>query len=153
MSNANRSNVFWIPIIVGLVLIIAGLVIPTQGGALTTWWWMDGETTDDYVFDDRYSAIDEYITGDAYNYIIGASLVAGKISGTMTTKAVFIATGVLCACIGWTAMLFNKSADSNNSSNDSGVDKQPQIQSNNESETNPETEVEQAPDTDAESET
>ncbi len=63
---------------------------------------MDGEWTDDYVFDNKYSSIDEYVGGDAYNYIIGASFVAGKTSGAMTSKAICIVGGVICVCLGIT---------------------------------------------------
>ena len=64
--------------------------------------------TDNYVFDDKYTAIDEYVGGDAYNYIIGATLVAGKISGTMITKAIFVVGGTLCLCFGITLKLLQK---------------------------------------------
>ena len=38
--------------------------------------------------------------GDAYNYIIGASLVGAKISGLIMAKAVYTAAGVLVICLG-----------------------------------------------------
>lgn len=96
------------PIIFGVILILAGLLIPVPGGALTTYKGLDGASADGYTFDDRYSAIDEYVGGDAYNFITGASLVAGKISGTMAEKAVFISAGALCLCAGITMRLLAK---------------------------------------------
>ena len=60
------------------------------------------------MLDNKYSASDEYVGGDAYNFIIGASLVAGRISGTMTTKAIMIVSGVLCVTLGLTLMLYFK---------------------------------------------
>ena len=102
------SKAYLCPIIVGVILIIVGIIIQMPGGALTTFELLDGESTEQYVFDNKYSAIDEYVGGDAYNFIIGASLVAGKISGTMTTKAIMIVSGVLCVTLGLTLMLYQK---------------------------------------------
>lgn len=93
-----KMNIY--PIIIGLVLIIIGLILRVPGGALTTYEGLDGAKTEYYTFDDRYSAIDEYVGGDAYNYIIGASLVAGKIAGTIAAKAICMVGGAICVCIG-----------------------------------------------------
>lgn len=106
--NKGQTKAYLCPIIVGIVLIIVGIIIQMPGGALTTFEPLDGESTEQYVFDNKYSAIDEYVGGDAYNFIIGASLVAGKISGTMTTKAIMIVSGVLCVTLGLTLMLYQK---------------------------------------------
>lgn len=108
---AKQNKAYICPIAIGLILILIGLFLPIPGGALTTYEVLDGEKTNFYTFDDRYSAIDEYVGGDAYNYIIGASLVAGKIAGTMTTKAVFIVGGALCLCLGITLALLQKKED------------------------------------------
>lgn len=81
----------------GIILIIAGLIIAVPGDHLTTYESLGGS--------DGYSYIREYVGGDAYNYITGASLVAGHISGTMAMKAIFIAVGVLVACIGLLAFV------------------------------------------------
>lgn len=109
MSKFNKNSkcikAYICPIIIGIVLILIGLFIQIPGGALTTHESLDGNKTGFYNFDDKYTAIDEYVGGDAYNYIIGASLVAGKISGTMTTKAIFIVGGILCLCLGITLLL------------------------------------------------
>lgn len=108
---AKQNKAYICPIAIGLILILIGFFIQIPGGALTTYEILDGEKTSIYTFDDRYSAIDEYVGGDAYNYIIGASLVAGKIAGIMTTKAVFIVGGTLCICLGITLALLQKKED------------------------------------------
>ena len=82
----------------GIILITAGLMIAVPGDYLTTYESLGGK--------DGYSYIREYVGGDAYNYIMGASLVAGHISGTMAMKAVFIAVGALVTCIGLLAFAF-----------------------------------------------
>ena len=105
---AKQYNAYLCPIVVGIILILVGLIIQIPGGALTTYKSLDGYKTENYVFDNKYSSIDEYVGGDAYNYIIGASLVAGKISGAMTAKAVFIVGGSLCLCLGITLMMLQK---------------------------------------------
>ena len=79
-------------------MIAVGLIIAVPGDRLTTYESLGGS--------DGYSYIREYVGGDAYNYIMGASLVAGHISGAMTMKAVFIAVGALVACMGLLAFVF-----------------------------------------------
>ncbi len=106
-----QNKAYLCSIIIGVILVVVGFYIQIPGGALTTYKILDGTTTEYHVFDNKYSSIDEYIGGDAYNYIIGASLVAGKISGTMTTKAIFIVGGVICICFGMTLMLLQKKDD------------------------------------------
>ena len=93
-----RAAIF--PIILGIVFIVIGLFIPVPGGALTTYSWMDGERAETFEFDNRYTAIDEYVGGDAYNYVIGASLVAGKMSGYIAAKATLFVVGAVCVCGG-----------------------------------------------------
>ncbi len=105
---SKRNYAYVCPIIIGVILILVGLLIRIPGGALTTYEILDGEKTEYSIFDDRYSAIDEYVGGDAYNYIIGAALVAGKIAGTMTTKTIYIVGGALCICLGITLGLLQK---------------------------------------------
>ncbi len=97
MENKKRGAALAV-IIVGIALIAVGLIIAVPGDRLTTYESLGGS--------DGYSYIREYVGGDAYNYIMGASLVAGHISGTMTMKAVFIAVGALVACMGLLAFAF-----------------------------------------------
>lgn len=102
------NNAYICPIIIGIILIFIGLITPIPGGALTTYESFNGEVTDDYVFDNKYSSIDEYVGGDAYNYIIGATLVAGKITGAMATQAIYMVGGMLCLCFGITMKMLQK---------------------------------------------
>ena len=97
MENKKRGAALAV-IIVGIALVAVGLIIAVPGDRLTTYESLGGS--------DGYSYIREYVGGDAYNYIMGASLVAGHISGTMTMKAVFIAVGALVACMGLLAFVF-----------------------------------------------
>ena len=97
MENKKRGAALAV-IIVGIALIAVGLIIAVPGDRLTTYESLGGS--------DGYSYIKEYVGGDADNYSMGASLVAGHISGTMTTKAIFIAVGALVACMGLLAFVF-----------------------------------------------
>ena len=92
---------------VGTILIAVGLFIQVPGDHLTTYSALNGK--------DGYSAIEGYVGGDAYNYIIGASLIAGKISGIIAMKSVFIAIGCLIACIGLISIAFVKKETTINS--------------------------------------
>ena len=104
-----KEKPYLCPIFVGIVVMIVGIALRTPGGALTTYASLDGKKADSYYsFDNRYSAIDEYVGGDAYNYIIGASLVAGKTSGMIAAKTIGIVGGVLCMCAGATMMFSQK---------------------------------------------
>lgn len=103
-----QNKAYLCSIIIGISLLLIGLIIQIPGGALTTYESLNGNSTDYHVFDNKYSSIDEYVGGDAYNYIIGATLVAGKIAGIMTTKAIFIVGGAICICFGLTLMFMNK---------------------------------------------
>lgn len=42
-----------------------------------------------------YARIEEYVGGDAYNYIIESGLRGGKIAGAITQRALFLSTGCL----------------------------------------------------------
>ena len=84
--------------VIGLVLLIIGLSIMIPNKELTTYSYPS----------DEYSVIEKYVGGDAYNYIIGASLVGGEIAGAKTQKAVFISMGSLIFVIGMLAYSFSK---------------------------------------------
>ena len=90
-------------IFIGIILFIVGLSIKIPGTELTTFSILDGR--------DNYSAIKEYVGGDAYNYIIGASLVGGRISGVFAMKAIFISVGILIFCAGLICLSFVKKED------------------------------------------
>lgn len=101
------------PIIIGILLVLIGLIIRVPGGALTTYKSLDGESAGSYyAFDNRYSSIDEYVGGDAYNYIIGASLVAGKTAGVIAAKAISMVGGAICFCFGLTLKMMEPEAPS-----------------------------------------
>lgn len=107
------KKTYMCPIIIGILLILIGLIIRVPGGALTTYKSLDGESAGGYyAFDDRYSSIDEYVGGDAYNYIIGASLVAGKTAGVIAAKAISIVGGAICFCFGLTLKMMEPEAPS-----------------------------------------
>lgn len=115
-----KKKAFICPIVFGIIMIIIGFCIQIPGGVLTTYSSLDGEKDEEsyYSFDNKYSAIDEYVGGDAYNYEIGASLVAGKTAGAMTSRSIFIVGGLMCICVGITLMMMQnekKIALNNNS--------------------------------------
>ena len=83
-------------LLAGVALLIVGLTLQVPGTYLTTYASLDGAAIDG----DTASSIREYVGGDAYNYIIGASLVGAKISGLIMAKAVYTAAGVLLICLG-----------------------------------------------------
>ena len=85
-------------IVIGAILFIVGLFTQIPSKELTTY----------ELLDDKYSVIEEYVGGDAYNYIIGASLVGGEIAGAKTQKAVFISVGLLIICLGLCSLAFSK---------------------------------------------
>lgn len=107
MKKKNKAYLYLM--IIGIVLVVIGVFAQVPGGALTTYETLDGDLTDGYAFDNKYSTIDEYVGGDAYNYIIGATLVSGKIAGMMIVKAIFIASGLMSMGFGLTLKtLFKK---------------------------------------------
>ena len=85
-------------IVIGAILFIVGLFTQIPSKELTTY----------ESLEDKYSVIEEYVGGDAYNYIIGASLVGGEIAGAKTQKAVFISVGLLIICLGLCSFIFGK---------------------------------------------
>ncbi len=85
-------------IVLGAILFIVGLFTQIPSKELTTY----------EALDDKYSVIEEYVGGDAYNYMIGASLVGGEIAGAKTQKAVFISVGLLIICLGLCLFVFAK---------------------------------------------
>ncbi len=76
-----KSAIFLL-MIAGLILFIVGITLKVPTDHLT------------YYSYDSASHIDQYVGGDAYNYIIGANLVGAKITGVMIQKAIFIVAGL-----------------------------------------------------------
>lgn len=93
-----KKTISVLVMVIGLVLFIVGLFIKIPSKELTTY----------SSLSDKYSVIEEYVGGDAYNYIIGASLVGGEIAGAKAQKAVFISMGSLIFVIGLLAYSFSK---------------------------------------------
>ncbi len=94
-------------LIVGIVLVSVGASMTIPGDILTTYEALDGvENTGSYFIGDRYSTINEYVGGDAYNYIIGSSIVSGKIAGTTIAKTICIVAGIVFLCAGLILMLY-----------------------------------------------
>lgn len=109
--NIKQKKSYMCPIMIGLILVLIGLIIQIPGGALTTYKFMNGESASGYAFDNKYSSIDEYVGGDAYNFIIGASLVGGKIAGMIAAKAVAMVGGAICICFGVTLRMLEQEKD------------------------------------------
>ena len=93
-----KKKISVLVMIIGLVLFIVGLFTKIPNKELTTYSGLSG----------KYSVIEEYVGGDAYNYIIGASLVGGEIAGAKTQKAVFISVGSLIFVLGLLAYSSSK---------------------------------------------
>lgn len=85
-----KKGVSVIVAIIGVVLFVVGLSLKVPSKALTTHSFLN----------DGHSVIEEYVGGDAYNYIIGASLIGGEIAGAKTQKAMFTSIGLLIMCAG-----------------------------------------------------
>lgn len=68
-------------LVVGIFLLIVGLGVSIPS---------------DYI--SSYS-MTEYVGGDAYNFIVEASLRGGRIAATQISKGVYISVGLLIACI------------------------------------------------------
>lgn len=79
-------------VLAGLAFVYFALTTPVPGTDLTTFTFLDGM--------DNHSTIKEYVGGDAYNYIIGASLVGARISGTMAANAIYLGFGALLISLG-----------------------------------------------------
>lgn len=85
-----KKNVSITIICIGAVLFLIGLFIKIPSEELTT----------HLSLGDKYSLIEEYVGGDAYNYIIGASIVSGKIVAAKIEKAIYISFGLLIIALG-----------------------------------------------------
>lgn len=106
-----KKTVGTIILLCGLVLLSLGLLINIPGEVLTTYEYLDNEKTDYYVRGNKYSSIDEYVGGDAYNYIIGATLVGSRISGSIAAKSIYISSGIICICLGIKEIADNKNQE------------------------------------------
>lgn len=66
---------------VGIILLIIGCGIRIPSGYISSY------------------SMTEYVGGDAYNFIIEAAIRGGKIAGATVAKGLYIAIGLLIACI------------------------------------------------------
>ena len=82
MRNMSKEVIFLITTFIAVVLIISGLVWPVPEPVL------------------RFSEIEKYVGGDAYNMIIASNIRAAEISGTMIFKAILFSLGVLIFVLG-----------------------------------------------------
>lgn len=98
MKITNKKISTCIIIAIGTILFLTGLLLRVPGTQLTTYENLDGQRSE--YHQGRYSSIEEYVGGDAYNFIIGASLIGGKIAGVKTEKAVFISAGLMIISLG-----------------------------------------------------
>lgn len=64
------------------VILIAGIVLFSKGIRY-------------YILNQEITSAKEYVGGDAYNYIMAASIKGGEISGAETSKTIYICSGVL----------------------------------------------------------
>lgn len=87
----------------GIFLFIIGLTIQIPSTKLTYYNNLDG-----------YYTIEEYVGGDAYNYIIGASLDAGEISAKTTQKTIYICSGIFMFFFGLGFYSFSKNIENKN---------------------------------------
>lgn len=104
MKNKALSIGFAIMMIVGIALFIYGCTIKIPSEKLSY-----------YSNNDDTSKIEEYVGGDAYNYIIGAEIVGSKIVAAKTAQAIFICTGLFMATLGGAIVTYEerkKSTDS-----------------------------------------
>ena len=68
-------------LVVGLVLLSAGLGTRIPSSYISSY------------------SMTEYVGGDAYNFIVEAALRGGKIAGATVTKSLYIAAGLVIACV------------------------------------------------------
>lgn len=110
-------------IAIGITLFVIGYTTKIPSKNLTTFSILEG---------DKYSAIDEYVGGDAYNYIIGASLVSGKIAAAKIERVIFISTGSLIFSIGIIGFAFSFKTKEKKPKEKKDVDEQGDLSQTNE---------------------
>lgn len=94
---------------IGVICLVFGLAFPMPGEQLIT----IESSLDEKVansFASRYFPVEEYFSGDSYNYMIGASILCGHIAGAMATKSIFVAVGLVLICLGCILLVFSLSS-------------------------------------------
>lgn len=74
--------------IIPMLFLVVGLLMVIEG--------VDLGVPSDYLYS---SGVTEYVGGDAYNYIIEASLRGGRIAAAEISKCINISSGLLIACM------------------------------------------------------
>lgn len=93
---------------IGVICLVFGLAFPMPGEQLIT----IESSLDEKVansFASRYFSVEDYFSGDNYNYMIGASILGGHIAGAMATKSIFVAVGLVLVCLGCFLLIFSLS--------------------------------------------
>lgn len=89
-----KKTISVIMMVIGSALFIVGLFTKIPNKKLSTWFYEE----------DTHSVVEEYVGGDAYNYIIGASLVGRRNCRRKAQKAIFISIGSLIFSLGLLAL-------------------------------------------------
>lgn len=85
---------------IGVICLIAGVVFPMPNEQLSTFVPVGSSSFH----------VEEYVGGDAYNYIIGACILGGHVAGAMAAKSIFITAGLALACLGCFLLVFSLSS-------------------------------------------
>lgn len=93
---------------IGVICLVIGLVFPVPNEHLSTFVPVGSSSFH----------VEEYVGGDAYNYIIGACILGGHIAGAMATKSVFVAIGLVLICLGCFLLVFSLSGNSGKQQSD-----------------------------------
>lgn len=96
---------------IGTVILLIGIVFMIVGFSV--------EIPDRYINSWR---MEEYVGGDAYNFIIEANLRGNEISAAENRKTVFISTGALMICVGLSVFAFSKREKTKEDLLDSEID-------------------------------
>ena len=96
---------------IGTVILLIGIVFMIVGFSV--------KVPDRYINSWR---MEEYVGGDAYNFIIEANLRGNEISAAENRKTVFISTGALMICVGLSVFAFSKREKTKENLLDSEID-------------------------------
>lgn len=77
------------------IMVLIGVVLFIYGCTIT----IPSEEMSYYESKDK-SQIEQYVGGDAYNYIIGAQIVGSKIVAATVERAIFICVGLFMVALG-----------------------------------------------------
>jgi len=89
-----KSIVSLVGIALGVILMIVGMATSTPDRILPRF------VSRSSVEASRGEGTPEYVGGDAYNFLIEASIRGGEIAGAQTARAVYVSTGALLIVVG-----------------------------------------------------